>query len=99
MSARCQSSSSIKCRRVAPAIKGPDRVSELRAGVSRFLPRAGLPLLSDKASLRWVPRMLVVGAILFAWDASATLGDRFAAARDAVIGMFRSRRRPGKDAQ
>ena len=102
MSARCQSSPPplIKCRQAAPAIKGPaDRVSELRAGVSRFLPRAGLPLLSDKSSLRWVPRMLVVGAILFAWDASATLGDRFAAARDAVIAMFRSRRRPGKDAQ
>jgi hypothetical protein len=43
--------------------------------------------------------MLVMGAVLFAWDASATLGDRFAAARDAVIAMFPSRRRPGTDPQ
>jgi len=71
----------------------------LRQGVSRFLPRARLPLLTDKASLRWVPRMLVMAAVLFAWDASATLGDRFTAARDAVIAMFPSRRRPGADPQ
>lgn len=97
MSAR---QSLIKCRHAASAIKCPaDRVSQLRAGVSRFLPRAGLPLLTDKASLRWVPRMLVVGAILFAWDGAATLGDRFAAARDAVAAMFPSRRRPGTDPQ
>jgi hypothetical protein len=71
----------------------------LRAGVARYLPRAGLPLTTGKASLRWVPRMLVVGAILFAWDAGATLGDRFAAARDALAAMFPSRRRPGADPQ
>jgi hypothetical protein len=58
-----------------------------------------LPSSTDKASLRWVPRMLVIGAVLFAWDASATLVDRFAAARDAVVGMFPSRRRPGSDPQ
>ena len=43
--------------------------------------------------------MRVVGAVLFAWDVSATLGDRFAAARDAVAAMFPSRRRPGTDPQ
>jgi hypothetical protein len=74
-------------------------VAELRAGVGRYLPRAGLPLTTGKANLRWAPRMLVVAAVLFAWGASDALADRFAAAVDAVVGMFPTRRRPGRDPQ
>ncbi|MEZ0265204.1 MAG: hypothetical protein ACAI43_10790, partial [Phycisphaerae bacterium] len=71
----------------------------MRAGLSRYLPRAGLPVLTGHATMRWVPRPLVVGAVLFAWDAGTTLADRFAAAADALAAMFKSRRRPGTDPQ
>jgi hypothetical protein len=63
------------------------------------LPRRGLPLIAGKKSARWSPRLLVFGAILFTLDASATLGERFAAAYDAIVAMFPSRRRVGKDPQ
>ena len=74
-------------------------LSELHRGLSRQLPRAGLPLISHKKSARWSPRLLVIGAILFTLDASGTLGERFAAAYDAIVEMFPSRRRPGTDPQ
>jgi hypothetical protein len=103
MSARSSSCSSefrvIASGRKSAAPAAADRVAELRAGLSRYLPRAGVPLMTDHAALRWVPRMLVLGAILFAWDASGAVADRFAAARDALVAMFPSRRRPGGDPQ
>lgn len=74
-------------------------LSQLREHLSRQLPRRGLPLIAEKKSARWSPRLLVFGAILFTLDASATLGERFAAAYDAITAMFPSRRRPGKDPQ
>ena len=102
------SSGASKCRRgaagrkpgaAAAAAAAADRVGELRAGLSAYLPRAGLPVTAAHAALRWVPRFLVVGAVLFAWGARDALLDRFAAAVDALVAMFPSRRRPGRDPQ
>lgn len=86
-------------RRTAGRRPGTGRLSELHRGLSRQLPRAGLPLIARKRSARWSPRLLVIGAILFTLDASHTLAERFAAAYDAVVEMFPSRRRPGTDPQ
>jgi hypothetical protein len=64
--------------------------------MSRFLPRAGLATLPGGDSrLRWTERMLVVCAVLLAWDPGAALADRFASARACLVRMFPGRRRPG----
>jgi DDE family transposase len=82
-----------------PASTPASDLSQLREHLSRQLPRRGLPLIAEKKSARWSPRLLVFAAILFTLDASATLGERFAAAYDAITAMFPSRRRAGKDPQ
>src|SRR2546426_3130380 len=69
---------------------------DLRQAINRFLPHSGLNLLSGNSKLRWVPRMLVVTALLMTWDAAETLTDRFDNARRAVAAMWPSRRRPGQ---
>lgn len=76
-----------------------DSVAQLHQGLSRQLPRVGLPLVAAKRSARWSPRMLVIAAILFTLDSGQTLAERFAAAYDGVSEIFKSRRRPGKDPQ
>ena len=69
---------------------------QLRQAMSRFLPRAGLATLPGAdGRLRWTERLLVVCAVLVAWDPSPALKDRFAAARACLVGMFPGRRRPG----
>jgi Transposase DDE domain len=70
--------------------------TQLRKAISQFLPHQGLGLLSEDQRLRWTPRMLVVGAILMAWQASMTLKDRFAQARVTLVQMYPTRRRPGQ---
>ena len=67
---------------------------QLREAMSRFLPK-GLATVSGDARVRWVERLLVVCAVLMAWDPGPTLADRFAAARACVVRMFPGRRRPG----
>lgn len=69
---------------------------QLLQAMGRFLPHRGLPLLGGgDARVRWTDRLLVVCAILMAWEASATLTDRFAAARATLGRMYPGRRRPG----
>jgi hypothetical protein len=43
--------------------------------------------------------MLVIGAILMCWAPGKTLQDRFAKAHDGLVGMYKSRKRPGKSYQ
>ena len=93
-----RSSSSAPRRRRKADAPSPE-LSQLRRHLSRQLPRRGLPLIAGKKSARWSPRLLVFAAILFTLDASTTLGERFAAAYDAIVAMFPSRRRVGKDPQ
>jgi hypothetical protein len=61
-----------------------------------FLPRRGLPLVSDDGRVRWTDRLLVMAAILMIWTSEATLQDAFASARGVVAAMYDSRRRPGR---
>jgi hypothetical protein len=70
---------------------------QLRQAMTRFLPRKGLATLpGDDGRLRWTQRLLVVCAVLMAWDPAAVLKDRFAAARSCLVAMFPGRRRPGE---
>lgn len=69
---------------------------QLRRAMSLFLPRTGLATLPGAdCRLRWTQRLLVVCAVLLAWDPSGTLTDRFAAARACLVSMYPGRRRPG----
>lgn len=83
-------------RRSGKSPAGGSYQVQLRQAMTRFLPRKGLATLAgDDGRLRWTARLLVVCAILMAWDPAQTLADRFASARACLVGMFRGRRRPG----
>lgn len=69
---------------------------QLRKLISEFLPATGLALISRDGRERWAPRMLVLCAILMHLLGTDALCDRFAEARDTVVAMYRTRRRPGK---
>lgn len=69
---------------------------QLLNSIGRFLPHQGLELLSEDQRVRWTPRMLVMCAVLVAWQASSTLKDRFAQARATLVQMYPTRRRPGE---
>ena len=82
-----------------PHKDGPSSVQsyklELRDAISRFLPHQGLPLLTDDGRVRWTGRMLAMTAILMSWSCSRTLLDRFTQAREMLIEVYPTRRRPG----
>jgi hypothetical protein len=69
---------------------------QLLNAMSGFLPHQGLPLLSGDGRVRWTDRMLVMVAIFMAWDPGRTLIDRFSAARQAMVGVYSTRKRPGQ---
>ena len=71
----------------------------LRAGMSRLLPARLFSQFPRRSDARWTARLLSFAAVLMVWDPIATLGDRLAAARDVITGMFPSRRRVGKSYQ
>ena len=84
-------------RRIGKSAKCQTYPIQLRQAIARFLPVKGLPTLpaAGNAKLRWTARLLAVCAILTAWGAEPTLGGRFDAARQVLVGMFPTRRRPG----
>jgi hypothetical protein len=65
---------------------------ELRQAIADFLPARGLALLGQG---RWTDRLLVMVMLLVVWSGLPTLQERFAEARNAVVAMYVSRRRPG----
>jgi len=67
-------------------------LTQLRQSIADLLP-SGLPLIDGR---RWSDRILVLCAILFSWAAGRTLIERFSVARDAVVKMYPSRKRPGR---
>lgn len=69
---------------------------DLLEAMGKCLPHRGLPLQADDGRVRWTPRMLVLGAVLLSWSAGRSLGECFAVARDALVAMYSSRRRPGE---
>jgi hypothetical protein len=64
--------------------------------MARFLPHQGLPLIGKDGRLRWTSRLLVHLGIFMAWSAGRTLKDRFFEAREALVGIYNSRKRPGE---
>lgn len=81
-------------RHVGKPPEGGSYQVQLRQAMSRFLPR-GLATVAKDGRVRWTDRLLVMCAILMAWDPGPTLLDRFEAARQCVVKMFPTRRRPG----
>jgi hypothetical protein len=69
---------------------------DLHQAMARFLPHVGLPLICADDRVRWAPRLLVYLAIFMAWGPGRTLLDRFNSAREALVGIYRSRKRPGE---
>lgn len=72
---------------------------QLRRAMTALLPRQGLRLLPLNAKERWVPRYLVITAVMMACLGTDLLVDRFHAARAALIRMYLTRRRPGESYQ
>ena len=70
--------------------------NELLAAIGKCLPKRGLPLRVKDARVRWTPRILVTAAVLLGWAAGPNLGECFTMAREAVVAMYASRRRPGE---
>lgn len=68
---------------------------ELLHAIGRLLPHCGLPLRSDDERVRWTDRLLVVMAVLMAWQAAPSLKDAFEACWQVVTGMYPTRRRVG----
>lgn len=69
---------------------------DLMETMGKFLPKRGLPLQAPSKRRRWVPRMLVVGAILMSWDVADHLKDAFDHVWDCLVAMYPTRRRPGR---
>ena len=72
---------------------------QLRQIISRLLPGKGLPILPKDLRQRWTLRLLVMCAILLAWQPALTLQDRFAEARWQLMPMHPGRRGVGKTYQ
>jgi hypothetical protein len=88
-----------KRRSRRPEVPSRQRTSysqELRASLTRWLPRLGLA--SADGRVRWTPTLLVICILLMVVSPAQTLQTRFADARLATVQMFlgRHRRRPGK---
>jgi Transposase DDE domain len=72
---------------------------QLHRAIGTLLPHQGLRLLPLDDKERWTPRYLVITALLMACLGGDLLVDRFATARRALVGMYPTRRRPGKSYQ
>jgi hypothetical protein len=70
--------------------------NDLLKAIGRYLPQRGVPLIQPDRRVRWTDRLLVVAVIVMSWCQASTVADAFDAARDAVVSMYRSRRRPGR---
>jgi len=68
---------------------------ELLHAIGMFLPHRGLPLQSKDNRVRWTDRLLIVAAILLAWQTAASLKDSFESCWHVVTGMYPTRRRAG----
>jgi hypothetical protein len=72
---------------------------QLRQTISELLPGKGLPILPKNVRQRWTLRLLVMCAILVAWQPAIPLKDRFAEARWQVMQMHPGRRGVGRTYQ
>jgi len=70
--------------------------TDLLRAIGKCLPKRGLPLQVADERVRWTPRLLATAAVLLGWVAGPTLAECFAAAREVLVGLYPTRRRPGK---
>lgn len=70
--------------------------NQLLHAMRRYLPQRGLRLQSQDQRIRWSDRMLAVGGVLFSWAGASTQLDAFERARQTLIGMYPTRKRPGR---
>lgn len=70
---------------------------QLRMAIRALLPARGLPLICKDGRMRWADRLLVIAAVLMAWSPANLLQDAFAQARQVLIAMYLTRRRPGAE--
>jgi hypothetical protein len=78
--------------------------SSLRAAMSDIFPAGFLSLLMGlgpqfRSPRRWTLEYVIYVSVLMALDEAEHLKDRFAHARQAVVGMFPGRKRPGRTYQ
>ena len=69
---------------------------DLHAAIGKCLPHRGLALQVEDGRVRWTPRILATCALLLGWSAGSNLQECFVSAREVVVAMYRSRRRPGE---
>lgn len=69
---------------------------DLIEAIGKCLPHRGLPVQVEDRRVRWAPRMLVTCAVLLGWTSGCNLQECFASAREVVVSMYSSRRRPGE---
>lgn len=83
-------------QRIANSTASQGYHAQLLHAIGRYLPRRGLPLQSSDQRVRWTDRLIVMTAVLMAWQPAGKLTDAFEAARDVVVSMYATRRRPGR---
>jgi hypothetical protein len=68
---------------------------QLLKAIGEFLPKRGLPLISDDRRVRWSDRLLIVMAILMSWQEASALKDAFETCWHLLVKMYPTRRRGG----
>jgi hypothetical protein len=61
-----------------------------------YLPHRGLPLQTKDGRIRWSDRLLTMAALLMMWSGAPAAVDAFGDAREIVVSMYKTRRRPGR---
>jgi hypothetical protein len=85
----------MKRRRFGSSTSPPVYPRELLGAIGKFLPHRGLPLRSGDERVRWTDRLLVVMAMLMAWQEASSLRDAFETCWQVVTRLYPTRRRAG----
>lgn len=73
----------------------PGYHKQLLHAMGQYLPHRGLPLQTKDRRVRWSDRILVITAVLMVWSGASAALDAFHEAREGVVSMYKTRRRPG----
>ncbi len=69
---------------------------QLLHAMGQYLPHRGLPLQTSDGRVRWSDRLLAMAAVLMVWSRAPVALDAFHEAREVVVSMYKTRRRPGR---
>ena len=83
-------------QRNGTSTSGQGYLKQLLHAIVRFLPRRGLPLQTKDGRVRWSDRLLAMTAVLMVWSGRPVTLDAFREAREVVVSMYKTRRRPGR---